>query len=86
VLANRLGVARLLQLRETVAEVADAGNDEFLRAMLYQQLSIGAYTHRGGMLYLSRGYIGGCLDPFYRVADFLDGVDQRADIAGDIVE
>jgi hypothetical protein len=86
VLADRLDVARLLQLRETVAEVADAGDDEFLRAMLHQRLSIGARIVVDGVLYLGGGHVRGRLDPFYRVAHFLDGVDERADVSGDVVE
>jgi hypothetical protein len=41
-------------------------------------------TGRGN--YLCRGDISGRLDPFYRVPNFLDGVDERADVTGDVVE
>jgi hypothetical protein len=39
-----------------------------------------------GVSYLGGGHVGGRLDPFHRVADLLDGIDERADVAGDIVE
>jgi hypothetical protein len=51
-----------------VSEVADARDNEFLRAVL------------GG------GDIGGCLDPFDGIANLLDGIDERADVAGNVVE
>lgn len=38
------------------------------------------------MAYLGGGYVGGRLDPGDRVADGLDGIDERAHVAGDIVE
>jgi hypothetical protein len=86
VFADGLGVACFLQLGETVSEVADARNDEFLRAMLYQHLSIHARVFVRGRWYLGRGHVRGRLDPFDSVANLLDGINERADVAGDVVE
>lgn len=69
-----------------MSEVADARDNEFLRAVLYQYLSIHARFHVGGMWYLGGGDIGGCLDPFDGIANLLDGIDERADVAGNVVE
>lgn len=84
--ADRLTVTGLLQLRETVAKMADAGDDEFLRAILYQHLSIGVRLLVRGSRYLCGGNIGGRPDPFYCVPDFLNGIDERPDVASDIIE
>ena len=87
-LANWLDVAGLVQLRETVSEVADARNDEFLAVRLHQRVSIGANANAnsGWSRYLCGGHVGGRLDPVDRVADFLDGIDEGADVAGHVVE
>lgn len=69
-----------------MAKVADARNDEFLGAMLYQHLSIVARVFVRGRWYLGRWHIRGRLDPFDGVANLLDGIDERADVSGDIVE
>jgi len=69
-----------------VAEVADAGNNEFLGAMLHQHLSIVARVLVRGRWYLGRGHVRGRLDPFDGVANLLDGIDEGADVAGDVVE
>jgi hypothetical protein len=86
VFADGLDVARFLELGETVSEMADARDDEFLRAKLYQHLSIHARILVKGPWYLCRGYVGGRLDPFDGIANLLDGIDERADITGDVVE
>lgn len=69
-----------------MAEVADARNDEFLRAILYQHLSIGVRLLVRGSRYLCGGNIGGRLDPFYCIADFFNSINQRAHVASNIVE
>lgn len=69
--------------------MADAGNDEFLGAHLYQRMSIGvfcAYLAGWEKSYIGLGYIGGRPDPFDCVANLLNGVDERTDVAGDVVE
>jgi hypothetical protein len=73
-------------LRETVAEVADAGYDEFLGTQLHQRTSTGVSCRGAEEAYLCGGHVGGRLDPDDRVADLLNGVDKRADVARDIVE
>lgn len=41
---------------------------------------------RGVESYMGLGDVGGRLDPLDRVANLLDGIDERADVAGDVVE
>ena len=66
--------------------MADARYDEFLAARLHQRVSIGANADSGWPAYLCGGHVGRRLDPIDRVADFLDGIDEGADVAGDVVE
>lgn len=41
---------------------------------------------KAGRRYLGGGNIGRRADPFDSVPDFLNGIDKRANVAGDIVE
>lgn len=67
--------------------MADAGDNKFLwDAKLSALVNWRLYVYDWGMKYLCGGYVGRRFHPFYSVADFLDSIDQRADIAGDIVE
>ena len=63
-LLDRVGVAAGGDLGQTVAEVADTGDDEFF--------GVGDVEGRG--------------DPADGVAAFLDGVDEGALVAGDVIE
>lgn len=84
--ADGLDVARGRELGEAVAKVAHAGDNEFLGRHLHQRASIGVVASVGEGNYICRGHVRGRSDPFYCVADFLDGIDERADVAGDVVE
>ena len=84
--ADGLDVTRGRELGEAVAEVAHAGDDEFLGRNLHQRVSNGVVASVREGNYICRGHVRGRSDPFYREADFFDGIDEGADIARDVVE
>ena len=65
--------------------MADAGNDEFLERHLHQRMSTRAYYRSSDESYFCRREIGRRLHPLDSVADLLNGIDERADIARDVV-
>ena len=40
----------------------------------------------GGGSYFRGGNVGGGFNPFHRIADLFDGIDERADVSRDVIE
>lgn len=87
-LPDGLNIARVVELSETVAKVAYSGKDEFLSGLSVPISSSFGQLNLVGCegLYLCLFYIFRRLDPFDLVADLLNRIDQRSNVASNVVQ